>query len=189
MIKQKSLVALADREVGILQVLSFLGGDLHGMDGLRSNLKVYCPFGDLYHSDGGVSPALRVYSESNTGFCFAETQLFTPTSLFARGTGLTSQEAARELLDRVNYRPVAFIHLWEQAQVPKIEIDRTALGGALKEYCSRICRTWEIEQFEEEVAVTLGRCLRALSKVETATDVETWLETCKQVMEFQLEGR
>jgi hypothetical protein len=186
LVKKLSLEELANREISILYVAGCVGVDVPELDGLRSNVKVYCPFGELYHSDGGDESALRLYPDTNTGWCFAEQMFFTPTSLYARAMNLPRQEAARELLDRVNYRPPSFVHLWAEVNEAKVEIDRAALGAALQEFCARVSPAWETKQFEEDTSVVLGKCLDLLLKVETTSDVEAWLGTCKKVMEMQL---
>ena len=36
-------------------------------------LKIYCPFEEFAHADGGAEPALRVYPDH--GWCFAEVSI------------------------------------------------------------------------------------------------------------------
>lgn len=153
-----------------------------------SRRKVHCPFGDLYHSDGGIDPAMRIYPDGNYAYCFNCSTKHTPVALAARALGLEWRTAAVHLLDRVGYRPLDTITAFEQARDHVPELNRALLADALKTYCRRICPSWTRRQFERSVAVTLDRCLTLLDLVRTPDDVTMWLSRCKQVMTRTLTG-
>lgn len=180
--RRPGTIELANEKVTIGYVCRRIGLDIP--DDARRKLP--CPFGELYHSDGGIDPAMRVYSDNNTAYCFSCSSYFTPVSLAARAWGVPFREAATRLLDEVGYRPLSLPALWEQAQVFEPDVDRAHLAEALKIYCRRIDPNWGSRQFEPAVAGQLTRCLQLLDKVCNSDDVRLWLETCKEAMRRQI---
>src|SRR3954466_13862718 len=106
---KRSTVAVANEVVSIATVCRWLGVQVPDDDSLRS--KLYCPFGEFNHSDGGRDRALRIYPDSNSAYCFACSELFTPVKMYARMTDDGNWRAvAATLLGKVGYRsydPVA----------------------------------------------------------------------------------
>lgn len=63
--------------------------------------KYHCPFGHIWHSDGGVDRALRFYPDSNTAFCFAGCGFLNPVRLAQVSWDIRSPiRAASELLEK-----------------------------------------------------------------------------------------
>jgi hypothetical protein len=175
------IVEVANENVSIVTVCRMLGVDLPDGDYL-SRRKVHCLFGGLYHSDGGVAAAMRVYADANYAYCFNCATKYTPVSLAARALDLDWRTAAVRLLDRVGYRPLDLITQFQQARDFEPELNRALLADALKTYCRRICPSWSRMQFERSVAATLDRCFTLLDLVHTPDDVIVWLTRCKTVM-------
>lgn len=183
-----SVVAVANEKVSIVTVLRMLGVELPDDDiGLSRSRKVSCPFGQIYHSDHGVSPAMRIYPETNSAWCFSCSVYFTPVKLIAQGMDLGMVAAATRLLDHVGLKPVELAEAWKHASEYVPEPDRALMADALKTYCRRICSTWSERQFDSEVAATLTRCLAILDLVCTNDDVNLWLVKCKEAMRHVLD--
>lgn len=184
---KKSLITVANEEISIVTVLQMLGNDLPDDVGAARSTKVHCPFGHLYHSDQGASPAMRVYPETNSAWCFSCSQYYTPVKLFSHANDVDMRTAAQRLLDRAGYRPLDQATAWKQAATYEPSIDRLLLADALKTYCRRTALNWASQQFEPEVAEALTRCLAVLDLVHTDDDVSSWLRQTKHVMTLALQ--
>jgi hypothetical protein len=128
----RSIVAVANDTVAILAVCREIGMSVPGDVPHGRSVKVYCPFGPVYHVDHGVETAFRVYPHSNSAFCFAGCGYFSPVRLFADARDLNRQEAARQLLDLAGYKPVDLAAAWEHVQSPERYVDQSSLAEALK---------------------------------------------------------
>lgn len=181
--KRTNLVELANEKVSILTVCRMLGVDLCDdvAAGGRSR-KVSCPFGEIYHSDGGISPAMRIYPDSNSAYCFSCAAYWTPVSLSAKALDLDWSSAAIRLLDHIGYRPMELAQQFQQAAQYVPPPDLALLADALKTYCRRIDPQWQKRQFEPRVAGQLTRCLSLLDLVKSPEDVTLWLDRCKVAM-------
>lgn len=178
---RRSVVATANEVVAIATVLRWYAVEV-SEESVRS--KLYCPFGEFNHSDGGRDRALRIYPDSNTAYCFACSEAFTPVKLYARMTDDGSwKSAAASLLGKVGYRGFDPDTVWRQAVDYEPAIDRSQLGEALKTFCRRIEPRWPVRQFDHGVAAQLTRCLGLLDLVNTAGDAALWLARCKDVMQ------
>lgn len=96
---EDELVVRANAEVSIVSVLNdhFYGRDRPVPEDAYG-WKVKCPLA-WEHKDGGVDRQFRVYSDTNSGHCFAIHGLFTPVRLWRIRTGSpTLKDAARDLL-------------------------------------------------------------------------------------------
>ncbi len=179
------MVTVANEVVPIATVLRWFGVD--GGDVSERSRKLRCPFGQIYHSDHGVAPALRVYPDTNSAYCFSCTWYLTPVSLAARGWDVDRRTAAERLLTRVGHRPLDLASQWRAAAQYTPELDKSLSAQALKTYCRRISSSWESRQFEPQVAADLTRCLALLDLVTSAEDHALWLTSCKTVMRRALE--
>lgn len=182
---RKSLVTIANEQVSIVMVCRLLGVQLPD-SAAGKDVKTHCPFGQLYHSDQGQSPAMRVYLDSNSAFCFSCSMYYTPVSLAARGWDLNENAAARRLLDKIDYRPMDLAAAWNEAAEYEPAPNKTLAADALKTYCRRIDPTWTTHQFNPAIASTLTRCLSLLDLVSSADDVTLWLSRCKLAMQSAL---
>lgn len=180
--RKHSVVALANELVPIETALRLIGVDVPDGLAYRRSTKLYCPFGDINHADGGLERAFRVYPEQNTAWCFACQQHFTPVWLVATAWGQDTRIVATELLDRVGHRPLSMAQQWAQATRREEPPDRTLLREALQTYCGRICPDWALRQFDPVVGATLTRCLALLDLVHTEAAARAWLARVKEVM-------
>jgi hypothetical protein len=186
--KKKSLIAEANERVSIVLACRLAGVDTE--DGRTvGSTKTYCPFGRFYHSDGGKEPAFRVYTDSNSAYCFSCKKYFTPTTLLSDAWDIPKKQAAQELLEKIDYRPLSAAELWAGVQEKELAPDTSMLGMALKTYCMRIDSKWHTSQFEPGVSGYLDKCLSLLDRVTTEDEADKWLETCKEVMTRVLRQR
>lgn len=184
----RSVIELADEKVSIAQVCAWVGVDLP--DGhYGKSWKAYCPFGEFWHPDFGSSKSFRIYGDTNAAWCFAGCGRFGPTSLFAKFQGVSFKAAARELLDRVGYRPPSLEERWKQATEVEDTPNTLWLGVALKTYCERVAGPrWNLMQLDTEISGMLDKCLSLLELVKTSEDSIKWMKATKSAMNKALEG-
>ncbi len=185
---KRSAVAIANEVVSIIRACQIIGMGLPEDVGYRRSTKLFCPFGDLYHSDQGIERAFRIYVDANTAFCFAGCGFFTPVSLAAYAWDLDHKTAAAEILDRVGYRPLTLAEAWVKASQREDPPDDTSLRAALQTYCRRISPDWDRLQFSPAVATTFTQCLDLLDRVHTEADAREWLDGTKVLMSRVLRG-
>jgi hypothetical protein len=182
-VSSTNAVAVANEKVSIVTACRLFGVELpEGVASGGRSRKVHCPFGEIYHSDGGIAPAMRIYPDTNSAYCFSCAAYWTPVALAAKAMDSDRTSAALRLLDHVGYRPLSMAEQWRQVTEHQPELDKALLADALKTYCRRIDARWSSRQFEPAVAAVLTRCLALLDLVESGDDVELWLERCKTVM-------
>ncbi len=177
-----SLIALANEHVPIVTACRLVGVDLPEDGGLARSRKTFCPFGELYHSDGGAEPAMRIYPDSNSAWCFRCAAYLTPVKLAAQAWDQDWATAAAVLLDRIGYRPPSLAERWAAAVAVVPAPDTTLLAEALKVYCARHDPQWSTDQFAPDVAGQLARCLTLLDRVGDDEDAARWLAGTKRAM-------
>ncbi len=146
------------------------------------NPKIHCPFGEMYHHDGGAEPAMRVYPDSNHLYCFAGCGAFGPVALVAHAFGLTRRAAARELLDRAGIRAPSWRKTWDQALAHREPLDTASLAQALQIFCRRLAPDWRVRQLDPPYSTVLARCIGLLEHVKDEQAAREWLDGCKTVM-------
>ncbi len=183
--KQDPRIAAANEQVSIVVACQMIGMRV-SQDLVRSrSRKVFCPFGEVYHSDQGVEPAMRLYTDGNHAYCFACRQSFTPVWLVSQAWGITPTAAARVLSERASVQlpgTRTMAQAFAEAATPQVPVKPGMLADALKTYCGRTDPEWETHQFEPATAEALGQCLRLLPLVHTEDEAHRWLTTSKQVM-------
>lgn len=185
---QRSLVGLANEKVPITLACRLVGLDIDDIAYGRS-IKMLCPFGSIYHIDGGHEPAFRVYPESNSAYCFAGCGYFTPVWLCAYAWDRDTASVASDLLERVGIKRESLTEAFASASRHVIHPDTGMLAEALKMFCQRISSDWEDTQFEPGIAATLTRCLALLDRVSDDIEADQWLRGCKRVMLTALKKR
>jgi hypothetical protein len=184
----RSWVDEANEYVKITDVLSNMGVYVPETIINGGNKKIHCPFG-FYHSDGGLSKAMRVYLSNNTAYCFSCSKSYNPVSLTAAKLDCPMNNAALKLLEDFGYKAKTVDERWQEAIAQVIvKPDTLALAEALKTYCSGIDPDWNIHQLDERVGETLTKCLSLLSQVTTDEEAFKWLDSTKLVMSRKLEN-
>ena len=99
-LRKRNVIAQARSQVPIVAVLRELGVDIDAAPEEGVNRRVYCPFGELNHEDGGRERQMRVYVD-NSAWCFECNQRYDPVSLVAINESCRYSDAATRLLDRM----------------------------------------------------------------------------------------
>lgn len=173
-------IRIANAEVSIIKACNLVGLDVG--DFAVASIRVYCPFGQLYHEDGGNSKAMRIYPGTNSAYCFAGCGYFSPVKLIAMDRDMSDAEAAEFLLGEINFVPPDWEARWEDLKTRPLDVSTPDLAEALKVACARLSPDWERLQFEEEVGEMFNRCLSLLWKVRTDEDATMWLTKTKLAM-------
>jgi hypothetical protein len=186
-LRQKSWIDLANEHVHIADVLNTLGVFVPESVKSGGTKKVHCPFG-FYHSDNGLTKAMRVYGNSNTAYCFSCSKSYSPVTLASAAWDCSWHNAAFRLLEDSGFKPKSLQERWAEASTKEVnKPDLIALGEALKTYCSIVYPNWEQDQLNDYVGDKLNKCLSLLDLVETDEDATKWLQTCKTAMSKHLE--
>lgn len=158
------------------------GVELPDAPGYGRSMKVHCPFGALFHSDGGMEKAMRVYVDSNHAWCFACHAFYTPVKIVATAGSMDWATAATVLLDKIGHKPATLDDEWRAVVEHHQDPDPAQLADALKLYCQRVIPGWRSRQFDRAEASLLTRCLQLLDLVRTDEEAQLWLNTSKTVM-------
>ncbi len=190
---RRSPIGLANEQIAITFACQLIGMDIPDDIGYGRSMKVRCPFGDLYHRDGGVDPSFRIYPDGNSAHCFNCSQSYSPVWLVATAWGITARQAAVELLERAGVTPpVDLADAWQRAADRRTTPNITLLAEALKTFCARVATEagvdWEDAQFTPSVAGVLSRCLGLLDHVTDDTGATQWLVACKTIMRRSIDG-
>ncbi len=189
MVRQRSWIEEANNLIHIADLLTHIGIAVPGEVRSGGSKKVHCPFG-FYHSDGGLSKAMRVYGQSNTAYCFSCSKRYSPVSLASAKWDCSWNSAALRLLEDAGFKPKTLKERWAEATTPvEKKVDLIALADALKTYCSTVDENWTQHQYSDEVATKLSKCLELLSMVKTDEQATKWLLVCKSAMKAVLEEK
>lgn len=150
--------------------------------------KQYCPFGEVFHQDGGTSRSLRIYPDTNSAFCFAGCGYMSPVSLLAMHRNISDDQAAEVILEMTNYVPPDYESQWDALQSEVDAVSTSDLAEALKVACARMSPDWVTLQFEDAVAGALSKCLALLPKVKSSDDSKKWMDVSKTVMRRAIQG-
>lgn len=173
-------IRTANEKVTIFHVLRQLGIQVEDS---WSKTKVWCPFGSMYHEDGGRKRSFQVYPDTNTATCLSGCGYFHPTTLWAQAKDCEPQQAAEALLDQIGWKEPTLDRRWELAIAgTETYVGTKTLGAALIKYCARVDPNWEFDQFEQPVSDKLQQCLALLEHVITEEQAETWISKTKAAM-------
>lgn len=178
--EERTRYALANDLTTIFQSMNMCGMQVPDFDyGTR---KVVCPFDD--------EMAFRVYSESNSAYCFACSKKYTPVALIAEHRGISIDEAADYLIEVAQrsgrWIPPTPEARWDALMAEPMSLDRASEAEALKLFCARSHPQWENLQFDPAVAAMLTRCLAPLDKVVTPEDLQQWRTITRSAMQRAL---
>ncbi len=187
MLQKISWIDKANESISIIDVLTDF--DVYVPSSIRNggNKKIYCPFG-FYHSDNGLTKAMRVYLNSNSVYCFSCSKRYEPVSLAAAKWDTSWANAAMTLLEASGIKSKSLEERWVEATSQKVEsLDLIALADALKTFCSGISSSWQTDQLDDTVSSKLAKCFELLNSVKTEEDALKWLKVTKLVMRKTLE--
>lgn len=176
---QDSPAALANSKIPFPVACRWAGIDVPS-DPAEGGIKIYCPFGEWAHDDGGSSPAFRVYADH--GWCFACGQYFSPVRICADVWDMAPDEAARQMLERAGIADPDYKQQWQRlvdwCQPPDLD----GMAAALRAWCARADPDWKARQYDSAVSAKLAACLVLLGRVRTEQDCRAWLAGCKKAM-------
>jgi len=170
--------AIVNSRMSIISALRRAGAEIG--DFSTGSIKTQCPFGFL-HSDGGYAKAMRVYPDTNSAYCFACSESFTPVKLIARVMDIPDREAVDVILAETGYVKPDYRSQWDALTAAPV-MDYDGLSEALKVSCAIMDPMWDVRQFDENVSAALTKCLSLLPKVSTPEEATQWLSTTKQYM-------
>lgn len=171
----------ANELMGIVEALNIIGSDV--ADFALASMKIYCPFGEIFHADGGRTRAMRVYPATETAWCFAGCGYFTPVKMIAEGKDLSEELSAEWILEYKNFTSPDYMERWNTLmEAPTDTVDVESLAEALKVACSRIHPNWENVQLDRPVAHKFQQCVSLLPKVKTPVEADRWLNVAKAAM-------
>lgn len=153
-----------------------------GMGDVSGMAKAYCPFGPVFHSDGGRERAFKVYPASNSAYCFACQRRYDPVSLIATEKDITYQAAAEWILEHKEWAAPDYVSQWEALTTKPTKVDYEGLQEALKLSCARMVPDWDTRQFEPKVAHKLTQCFTFVRGVKDDEGARKWLDTTKEAM-------
>lgn len=179
--EQGSIIDLANSRMTIIQACNSLGMDIP--DFSVKSMKVHCPFGHLFHADGGHARAFAIYPGTNSAWCFAGCGYFTPVRLIAMDRDISDHQAAEAILEQTNYVAPDYEARWNAVTQTRPMVNTDDLTEALKVACSRMVPDWDERQFDAEVATKLRQCLALLPKVQSEEDATKWLSATKKIMQ------
>jgi hypothetical protein len=182
----ESKIGIANEEVSILKVCTALGMDIPDFALTAEKYKTWCPWGGIFHTDGGAAKAFMIYPATNTAHCFAGCGHFTPSKMKAMSMDISEEDAAALLLAEIGWLGEDLDARWEAAITKEEFVQTASLAEALKVYCARIEPQWESKQFEQQVASRLNQCLELLDNVSTSEQATRWLTVAKRVMAITL---
>lgn len=137
--------------------------------------KCNCPL-DSEHSDGGRTKAMRIYSESNTSWCFSHSRKFTPVSLWRLTRRSSALEAARGLLDHFNqsFDPPTLTERWDKLNAAEEHTpDFDALRESVMLYANANLPGFSSLQYQPEVMALLSSVLTGISDLSSGADYAT----------------
>lgn len=180
-------VDIANRLVPLRKVLEltniYVTEFTHG-----KSVKARCPYADMYHLNEDASKSMRVYSDTNTGFCYMGCGVLTPVSVHARLNDLSFKEAAFELLDLIGHKLKTLEEKWEEAAAPALSFSREGYRDALLERCISRTSNWTVLQYRDSIVASLSVLLEILDKADNDTQADSWLDTATKVMFKHIDG-
>lgn len=175
----KDLIRVANEKISIYSVCTLVGVDMY--QGYGSNSKLYCPFGNMYHIDGGNTRAFRVYFDTNSAYCFACSQYFNSVDLFAQYNDMSREQSAEVLLDMAGWKEPTYEEKWEKIN-EKEAFNTASVIEALNIYCGGIRDDWNFAQLQEPYSSAYLKCLNVTERIDTLEKAQKWLEVSKNLM-------
>lgn len=178
-------IALAD-EISIEDVLN----DLFDIDVPKGSdtWKTYCPLGHE-HSDAGRSKAMRIYTESNSAYCFSHRMRFTPVILAQLKFDKSRRRSAQLLLDHyeINYGPRTLEERWNTLGPisDPTGVDESLLRGMFLAHLHTLPGYVE-QQYEPEVMDVVNKVLLSADLIDSDASYDTideWLTLAKEFIE------
>lgn len=185
----KSIIDFANDMVPVTKALALVDSSFSHVD-ISFKGKLYCPFGHINHSDGGREKSLRLYSVTNSAFCFASCGFLNPVRLFSIAYDLKYKNAAYRVLEATGYKPLSLQERWDSVSTTEIQINKDDLQQALIVFCIKFVgvNIWKTVQYENDILTYLDKCFYLLSLVSSEEDAYSWLASSKEIMSSVLKN-
>lgn len=152
------------------------------------SFKTRCPYADIYHLTASASKSMRVYLDTNTGFCYRGCGILTPVAVYAKLNEISYTESARFLLESVGHKLKTFDEKWEEAVSGEEDVNLEGYRQALDEICLSYCKgRWGSLKYESSVSSSFSYLLSILSKAKSYEDADKWLTAAKAFMIKQID--
>lgn len=180
--RNRELIELANTKVAIEDILleSFNIDVPKDVDGWKSD----CPKGSE-HSDGGRTKAMRVYSDSNSAWCFRCSEKFLPVNLWQLVTGTASPvKAAKDMLEHYGVRttPPTPQERWEAMENKETEeVEYDSLKEVFLNYAKTL-PAYAVRQYEDPVLKAVTTVLNSadlLPKGAGSATLQEWIREAK----------
>lgn len=183
----RDLIQRAETEVKIEKVLL----DQFGIESVEDSggWKTHCPLG-AEHSDGGTSKSMRVYSDSNSAWCFSHSTRFTPVKLWQLRHPGNRVEAAVEMLEHYGFRttPPTLDERWESLEHEEEEVIPEEVGelhDALITFARTTLPNYECHQYRSEVLDIMAKIYAISDHLDLSGprgSMLEWLEKSKKIL-------
>ena len=179
-------VHLANTQVRIEKVLN----DLYGIEIPEGvgNWRAACPKG-IEHRDGGLAKSMRVFSDSNTAWCFSHSESFTPVSLWQNRSSVSSRvKAAKQLLGAYGFptEPPSLEERWKSTQDEAAEdLDPSNLRSALVYFAKTQLPGYVTRQYEGDVMNIMSNLLESVDDLPPESSYDTmvqWMNKSKGIL-------
>jgi hypothetical protein len=152
------------------------------------SIKGRCPFADVYHLTVDADLSMRVYSDTNSAYCFAGCGSLTPVFIYAKLNDLSYSKAAWSLLGFVGYKPKNLTEQWRELVSYSEPFDKLSYRQAFIEYCNFTFDNWAELQYKGSVAGAVSKLFSVLEVVNTMDDANTWLSVSKAKIRVKVEN-
>lgn len=147
--------------------------------------KTNCPL-ESEHSDGGIRKSMRVYSNSNSAWCFSHGMKFTPVYLWQLATGLSKVRAAYDLLNVHGqpFRSQDYAERWDkmnEKETKRIEMDN--LREAIRLFASSLPQ-FSTRQYDPQVMKMLTTIFTHMESLDPHSDYDTIESTLNKYKEI-----
>lgn len=152
------------------------------------SIKARCPYADMYHLTEDAGKSMRVYSDTNTGFCYMGCGVLTPVAVYAKLNGISYRDSAKFLLEKVGHKLKTFEEKWQDALNDRGPVNLEGYREALDELCFQYTRyRWSSLKYTASISSSLSNLLNILDKAQSYDDADRWLEIAKRHMFHQID--
>lgn len=152
------------------------------------SIKARCPYADIYHLTEDAGKSMRVYSDTNTGFCYMGCGVLTPVSVYAKLNGMSYKDAAKFLLEKVGHKLKTFDEKWADAVSDYGPVNLQGYREALDEICFQYSNgDWVSMKYSSSISSSFSQLLSILDKAQSYDDADKWLGVAKQFMIKQID--
>lgn len=152
------------------------------------SIKARCPYADIYHLTEDAGKSMRVYSDTNTAFCYMGCGVLTPVSVYAKLNGVSYKESAKFLLEKVGHKLKTFDEKWQDAVAGFEPLNLQGYREALTEMCIFHSEgEWGTLKYAPGVSAAFSKLLTVLDKATSYEDADRWLDKARLIMFNQLD--